>query len=155
MDISILFDEGFEGVVSEDLLYDIASTALKHEGAENAEMSIFITGQEHILELNEQYLQADHDTDVLSFAMQENIDDDDMFFVAPDDGVRHLGEVIISYPQAEIQAKEHGHSTIHEVAILLTHGTLHLLGYDHDVEERKAIMWKHTDDIIAELGDKV
>ena len=40
-------------------------------------------------------------------------------------------------------------------AILLTHGTLHLLGYDHDVEERKAVMWKHTDDIIAELGDKV
>jgi len=53
-------------------------------------------------------------------------------FVIPPDGVLHLGEVIISYPQAVIQAEEHHHSIKREIAILTIHGVLHLLGYEHD-----------------------
>jgi probable rRNA maturation factor len=151
VEVSVSYDEGFENCVAEEILIRIATTALKHENAEDAEMSILMTGQEYILELNNEYLHADHDTDVLSFAMQEN--EEGMDFVVPDDGIRHIGEVVISYPQAEIQAKEHGHSAMKETAILLVHGTLHLLGYDHDIEERKTVMWKHTDDIIEELKD--
>jgi rRNA maturation RNase YbeY len=56
-------------------------------------------------------------------------------FVAPPDEIQHLGEVIISYPQAVIQAEEHQHSIKREIAILIIHGVLHLLGYEHDKPE--------------------
>ena len=61
-------------------------------------------------------------------------------FVVPPDGISHLGDVVISYPQAAIQANEHQHSPEKELAILITHGVLHLLGYDHDVPEREYLM---------------
>ena len=73
---------------------------------------------------------------MLSFAMQaEPGDESRAAFTTPPDGIKHLGEVIISYPQATIQADEHHHSIKREVAILIIHGILHLLGYDHIEDE--------------------
>jgi probable rRNA maturation factor len=54
-------------------------------------------------------------------------------FVSPPDGIRHLGEVVISYPQAVKQAQEQGHGVTRELALLIVHGILHLLGYDHEL----------------------
>jgi probable rRNA maturation factor len=75
--------------------------------------------------LNRQYAGDDHPTDVLSFSLREGEE-----FIAPD-GPAPLGEVIISYPTALRQAEEAGHPVEDEVAHLLVHGILHLLGYDH------------------------
>ena len=61
-------------------------------------------------------------------------------FIHPPDGVRHLGEVLISYPQAVAQAKEQGHSPERELALLVIHGILHLLGYDHEEPEQEEKM---------------
>jgi probable rRNA maturation factor len=58
-----------------------------------------------------------------------------LFFATPPDGIKHLGEVLISYPQAVEQAVENGHPVEKEIAVLVIHGTLHLLDYDHNKPE--------------------
>ena len=140
MEINILFDEGFEDTLKEDWLRQVASQALNAEHQTDAEMGILITGQDKIRQLHKEYMDEDEPTDVLSFAMREKGPLDAPDFVFPAGDAAHLGEVIISYPQAEIQAAEHGHSAKKEVAILLIHGVLHLVGYDHDQPERQKKM---------------
>jgi probable rRNA maturation factor len=140
MEINILFDEGFEGAVDEDWMREVAGKALKAEHQYDSEMGILITGQEKIRQLHQEYMGEDDVTDVLSFALREKGPVDAPDFVFPAGDSFHLGEVIISYPQARIQARAHGHSTREEVTILLIHGTLHLLGYDHDEQQRRRKM---------------
>ena len=72
-------------------------------------------------------------------------------FPSPPDGVQHLGEVIISSPQAVIQAKEHQHSIKREVAILIIHGVLHLLGYDHETPEQERQMSAKEAEILSNM----
>ena len=136
MEIDVLFDTGYKRVLDKDWLREMVGKVLTAEHQANAEMGILITGQEKIRQLHKEYMGEDEPTDVLSFAMRERGPADAPDFVFPAGDVAHLGEVIISYPQAEIQADEHGHSIRKEVAILLIHGVLHLLGYDHDQAER-------------------
>ncbi len=70
-------------------------------------------------------------------------------FVAPPDGIEHLGEVIISYPQAVIQAEEHRHSVEREIAILIIHGLLHLLGYEHDKPDLEREMRARETEVLS------
>ncbi len=100
--------------------------------AEAIEVGLLVTGDTTVRRLNRDYRGLDRTTDVLSFAMENRAGDG---FVSPPDSVRHLGEVIISYPQAVIQAQDQGHAGEREVAILAVHGILHLLGYDHEQPE--------------------
>ena len=72
-------------------------------------------------------------------------------FVVPPDDVLHLGEVIISYPQAVTQAEEHQHSVKREIAILLIHGLLHLLGYEHDKTVLKHKMAARETEILSHI----
>ena len=139
MEVSVLFDEGFEGSLPEAWLSEVARGTLAAEGKTDVELGILITSQEIIQELNRRYLKEDHPTDVLSFAMLESEEGEEPF-PCPEDGVQHLGEVIISFPQAERQAAEHGHSSEKETAVLLIHGILHLLGYDHATPEDEQAM---------------
>lgn len=69
----------------------------------------------------------------------------------PPDGVRHLGEVIISYPQTAIQAAEHGHPIPKELTILIIHGVLHLLGYDHETAEPEDNMRAKEAEILSHI----
>ena len=140
MEINVLFDEGFEDTLNEGWLRQAASQALTAEKQTDAEMGILITGQDKIRQLHKEYMDEDEPTDVLSFAMKEKGPLDAPDFIFPAGDAAHLGEVIISYPQAEIQAAEHGHSAKKEVAILLIHGVLHLVGYDHDQPESQKKM---------------
>lgn len=100
------------------------------------EVSLVFTDAEKVKQLNRDYRGVDQPTDVLAFYMHPQKGSDSCFALPPD-GVTHLGEVIISYPQALVQAKEQGHSLQRELALLVIHGTLHLLGYDHE-ESREA-----------------
>jgi len=72
-------------------------------------------------------------------------------FVMPPDGVSHLGEVIISYPQAVAQAEEQRHSVQREIAILIIHGVLHLLGYEHDKPEEEKEMRALQEKILGQV----
>ncbi len=126
------------------------------------ELGLVIAGQERVQQLNRSYLGKDEPTDVLAFSMLpeplaiSEFEADFSPFVQPPDGVLHLGEVIISYPQAVIQAEEHRHSVKREIAILIIHGVLHLLGYEHDKPELERQMKTREKEILSciegELG---
>ena len=150
MEINALVDEGFEGCPEASWLRSVAEQVLIAQGvSSDVELGLVITSQERVQQLNKSYRGKDEPTDVLAFYMTSAAGET---FVAPPDGVRHLGEVIISYPQAVIQAKEHQHSIKKELAILIIHGVLHLLGYDHEEPEQERRMRGREADILSQIG---
>ncbi len=139
-EIAILVEDEFQGLVDEAWVKKIAQTVLNGEGvAPPYEVSLVFTGTETVQQLNRDYRGVDGPTDVLAFYMLPQKEAEDSFALPPD-GVTRLGEVIISYPQAAEQAGEHGYSTERELALLIVHGMLHLLGYDHEEPEEEAEM---------------
>jgi probable rRNA maturation factor len=139
-EIEISVEEKFRGAVDQGWVRRIAQTVLKAEGvASPYEVSLVFTDSETVRQLNRDYRGVDETTDVLAFYMlpQKEVDDS---FALPPDGVTRLGEVIISYPQVVEQAREQGHSTEKELVLLIVHGVLHLLGYDHEEPKEEAKM---------------
>ena len=110
-----------------------------------AELSVLLTGDAAVQELNRTYRDTDAPTDVLSFSQAEGEE-----FAVPDGEARHLGDVIISMDTARRQATEYGLALQDELAHLLVHGILHLLGYDHEVTSDEEIMRRHEDAILGE-----
>jgi probable rRNA maturation factor len=157
MEINILVEDGLEVGTDTRWLQKMVEKPLAAEGVPpNVEISLVITGQERIQELNREYRGLDKPTDVLSFSMTEQIEGEEPeAFIGPPDGLLHLGEVIISYPQAEIQAKEQGHSIRKEMAILIVHGVLHILGYDHEKPEKEPAMKAKEKEILAEIEKEI
>jgi probable rRNA maturation factor len=139
-EVEISIGENFRGLVDEGWVRRIAQTVLKSEGvAPPYEVSLVFTDSETVKQLNRDYRGVDEPTDVLAFYMLPQKEADSSFALPPD-GVTRLGEIIISYPQAVEQAKEQGHSTEKELALLIIHGILHLLDYDHEEPEEEAEM---------------
>ncbi len=132
--IDIRIDDPSARSLSKRWLRDIARGVLTAEGAPPGELSIAIVSEETIRRLNCDYAGEDAATDVLSFSQREGEP-----FPSSFEGVLPLGEVVIAYPVAQRQATEQGHTAEREVAHLLIHGVLHLLGYDHlePEEERR------------------
>ena len=146
--IEIFVEEEFRGVVDGGWVKRIVPQVLKAEGvAPPYEVSLVFTDSETVRQLNRDYRGVDEPTDVLAFYMlpQKEVDDS---FALPPDGVTRLGEVIISYPQAVEQAREQGHSTEKELALLIIHGILHLLGYDHEEPEEESKMRERERDLL-------
>ena len=133
--ILVSVEEPFSSRLDETWLRKVARTVLAGEGVPAAELDVLVTDDATVQELNRTYAGEDEPTDVLSFSLQEGEQ-----MVAAPDGLLHLGEVIISYPTAERQARERGHPVQREVAHLLIHGVLHLLGYDHALPEEERLM---------------
>ena len=119
-------------------------------------MSLVITGDEEIRELNRRYQGEDRATDVLSFPLREGSpllsEGKGVPFIQPPGQPRSLGEVIISYPRAVEQAKEYGHTLEGEVALLAVHGLLHLLGYDHADAQGQSSMRAEETSLLQALG---
>ena len=149
VEINVLVDEGQEACLEVSWLQSVAEQVLVAQGVgSETELGLVITSQERVQELNRSYLGRDAPTDVLAFSMLPA--GEELFpFVSPPDGVRHLGEVIISYPQAVIQAEEHGHSIKREIAILIIHGVLHLLGYEDEKPELRRQMAAREGEILS------
>jgi probable rRNA maturation factor len=113
------------------------------------EVSVLVTDDVEIHELNRDYRGVDAPTDVLSFADEE----DDLAFVRPPDMPRSLGDLVISYDRVVAQAAEYGHSVERELAFLTVHGMLHLLGYDHELgADEAALMGAREEAIMEVLG---
>jgi len=139
--IGIHVEEEFRGMVDRGWVKKIVRQVLKAEGtAPPYEVSLVFTDSEAVRQLNRDYRGIDEPTDVLAFYLLPQKEEADDSFALPPDGVTRLGEVIISYPQAVEQAKEQGHATEKELALLIIHGILHLLGYDHEEPEEEAKM---------------
>ncbi len=149
-----MVDEGVAVPFGADWLRGIAVQVLAGENTgANAELSLVVTGQDRMRQLNRDYRGRDEPTDVLAFAAMEETGAELPLFVSPPDGVWHLGEVVVSYPQAVMQAAEHRHPVEREVAILVIHGVLHLLGYEHDVPERELKMKDREAEILGRIEE--
>lgn len=100
----------------------------------DAELSLTLTDNEMMKTLNQHYREVDKPTDVLAFPqdMENNL----------------LGDIIISVEKAKEQAAEKQHSLEYEIALLATHGFLHLMGYDHAEEEEEKIMFSLQDELL-------
>lgn len=117
-------------------------------GLETAEVSITLTDNVYIHELNMKYRHIDRPTDVLSFALNEGDEPE----IVDGPVVNMLGDIIISVERATEQAAEYGHSIEREIAFLTVHGMLHLLGYDHMEEVDRVEMRKEEDYVMDKLG---
>lgn len=151
---------------------DVVNAVLNHESCMNEyEVSISFVGNEEIKSLNVLYRNIDSETDVLSFPMLdfdesleeeciededageeclENGDDDGEFteMEAFEDSELALGDIVISMEKAKEQAQEYGHSFDRELAFLLVHGMLHLLGWDHETEDEEKDMFDRQEKIL-------
>lgn len=133
----------------EQLFKKLVLEVLKHEGINlDSEVSLLLVDDESIRELNLSYRGMDKATDVLSFAMNEEIDGAPEFISAEEN---ILGDIVISLETAQRQASEYGHSLDRELGFLTVHGMLHLLGYDHMGEQDTAIMRQKEEQILNSL----
>jgi probable rRNA maturation factor len=119
------------------------------------EITVSLTDNAGIRELNAAHRDVDAPTDVLSFPLLEF--EDGLFEPAdydfnPDTGNVELGDIVISVEKAEAQAKEYGHTIEREMAFLASHGALHLFGYDHDEPEGESAMNTLTEIVLARMG---
>ncbi len=145
--VNLQISESFEELISEDLLLQAAEAALHHEGqTDEVELSIVIADDQAIQELNAQFRGVDAPTDVLSFPADE---------YDPDEQYQYLGDIMISYPRAVAQALVAQHPVINEIRLLVVHGVLHLLGYDHLEPEEKAEMWTIQAEILSSIGCEI
>ncbi len=141
--INIQIEPPFDQEIPEEKILQVSQAVLEQEQADNeVETTIVLTDDETLKSLNFQHLGIDAPTDVLSFPANE---------FDPDQQMPYIGDVVISVPRAKEQAKAAGHPFENEISLLIVHGILHLLGYDHDNEERKALMWKKQAEILSKL----
>lgn len=142
--IHLQIDEPYQPLIPETLLEQAARAALTHQATSpDSDLTIVLTGDETLHDLNLRFMDVDAPTDVLSFPSGEP---------DPETGEIYLGDILISYPRAEAQAQQGGHPVTAELQLLTVHGTLHLLGHDHYDEDEKARMWAAQAEILQQLG---
>jgi probable rRNA maturation factor len=162
---ALQLDETLDGL---DLVLIAAVEAtLEHQGVDgSAAVTILLTDNERIQELNRTYRGYDEPTDVLSFPNeteeweelpeeleQEEVEEDWSEEEWSTAEANYLGDIAISVPYAAKQAAEQGHTTLAELRLLAVHGVLHLLGHDHAEPEEKAAMWAAQDEILSRLTE--
>jgi probable rRNA maturation factor len=142
--IDIFISDPYIESIQPQLLENAVQFVLAHQGLPSeSEMTVLVEDDGRVHELNLQFLGIDAPTDVLSFPSDE---------IDPETGNRYLGDIIISYPKALAQSQQAGHSAENELQLLVVHGCLHLLGYDHAEEGEKRKMWAVQAEILKDLG---
>ncbi|HVI21309.1 MAG TPA: rRNA maturation RNase YbeY, partial [Bacillus sp. (in: firmicutes)] len=147
MSLVIDFNDETNELTEQELntIENLLHFAAKKESIEDgSELSVTFVTNDRIQEINREYRDKDKATDVISFAMEELGEGE-----IPLSGVdmpRILGDIIISLAKAKEQAEDYGHSFIRELGFLSVHGFLHLLGYDHEIEEDEQKMFGRQKD---------
>lgn len=134
-----------EEKIDKNFVRKVVKHTLKKMEAEKSEVNIIFVGLEEIHEINKTYRNVDRPTDVISFALE---DTEDVTVYEE----RVLGDIYICLDKVHEQAKEYGHTEIREMAFLIVHGLLHLLGYDHMIKEEEKIMFGLQEEILNEMG---
>ena len=142
-----------EGQPDRSWFEGLSKKILDYLNLENpVEFSLAITDNTTIQQLNKTYKGEDLPTDVLSFSMSDEKEYSDRGnFIVPPDGIRHLGEVIISSPRALEQSRQYGNDLSTELEILLVHGILHLLGFDHGDTDDMIVMRAREAEILKNV----
>lgn len=135
--ITVQIDRRYAGLVSAARVRAAVHAALADQSAPPAAVSVRVTGDAVLRRLNRDFLGHDYATDVLSF---------------PAAAPGYLGDLALSVPRARAQARAGGHPLLAELQLLLVHGSLHLLGFDHDTPRRQARMWAAQARILTHLG---
>lgn len=134
----------------EDMIVKTAKTALMIEGAEcDVDLSVVVTDNENIREINNEQRNIDKATDVLSFPGYEK---EEWESLKESDELIYIGDIVISKEKVVEQAEEYGHSFDREFCYLVAHGMLHLMGYDHMVDEDKVIMRSKEEEVMKKLN---
>lgn len=120
--------------------------AIEKEQLENVFFNLIIVDNEYIHNLNKKYRGIDRETDVITFALE---DDDSVVLPSVE---RILGDIYISIDKAKAQAEEYGHSLLRELSFLAVHGFYHLLGYDHTTSEEEKIMFAKQEEVLSSYG---
>lgn len=130
--------------VDHDRLSALASHALESEDVDDsAELSVLFVSSDHMRRLNSHFAGDDYATDVLAFPMMDGEEDHE------EEAGPLLGDVVVCPGVAQRNAERIGHSLDDELAVLIVHGTLHLLGYDHQGPKDKEAMERRQTEILA------
>ena len=144
----------YRGVIQKIYNYALNYT---NNYTKNAIITVSFADEERIRQLNKEYRNVDKATDVLSFPMLDIVYPQklkDFIREISPDGSLYIGDVVICPQVAKRQAKEYRHSKKREIAFLALHGLLHVLGYDHILQEDEVVMQKTSREILDNLKIK-
>lgn len=141
-----IFNQTDEEISELETVKDVLNYTIKKEKLENVIFNVIIVDNNYIHELNKNYRHIDRETDVITFALEDEKD-----MVIPDDE-RVLGDIYISIDKARSQAEEYGHSLLRELSFLAVHGFYHLLGYDHMTKEEEEVMFSKQEEVLHECN---
>ena len=138
----------------EEIIKKVVEECFKVEGLEDSKLyiSITLTTPENIRKYNREYRNIDKETDVLSFPMFEKEELETKIKNKDFENIDILGDMVISIPQVEAQAKEYGHSFERELAYMVVHSFYHLMGYDHIEEADKLKMRPKEENVLNRLN---
>ncbi len=139
-----IFNQTDRDIPELETVKSVLQHAVVKEKLENVIFNVIIVDNDYIHELNKNYRNIDRETDVITFALEDEKD-----MVAPV-GERVLGDIYISIDKAISQAEEYGHSLLRELSFLAVHGFYHLLGYDHMTEEEEKVMLSKQEEVLHE-----
>lgn len=142
-----IFNQLDEEINELETVEKVLLSAIKKEKLEDVSFNLIIVDNEYIHELNKNYRGIDRETDVITFALE-----DEDSIVVPEEEGRNLGDIYISIDKARSQAEEFGHGLLRELSFLAVHGFYHLLGYDHMNPEDEEVMFKKQEEVLEEYG---
>ena len=141
-----IFVQVEENIKELETVEKVLYSALEKEKLENVSFNLIIVDNKYIHELNRTYRHIDRETDVITFALE----DEDSVIIP--EAERILGDIYISIDKAKAQAEEYGHSLLRELSFLAVHGFYHLLGYDHMTEEEEKVMFSKQEEVLKDYG---
>lgn len=161
--MTIIFEEEYNknlGIDYKEIADKVINAALDYEKCPyEAEISLTLTDNQGIHEINKEFREIDRPTDVLSFPMVDYDEPGDFDFLEsadeyfnPETGELMLGDIVISLDKVEEQAEAYGHTVLREYAFLIAHSMLHLMGYDHMEEEEAKVMEAKQKEILDILS---
>ena len=142
-----VFNQLDEEIKELDTVLKVLESAVIKEKLEDVTFNLIIVDNEYIHELNKNYRGIERETDVITFALE---DEDSL--IMPEEVERNLGDIYISIDKARSQAEEYGHGLLRELSFLAVHGFYHLLGYDHMTEEEEKVMFKKQEEVLEDYG---
>ncbi len=141
-----IFNQTEEKIKELDTVEKVLYSVMEKEHLENTSFNLIIVDNNYIHELNKNYRGIDRETDVITFALE----DEDTVIIP--DNERILGDIYISLDKARAQAEEYGHSFLRELSFLAVHGFYHLLGYDHQTKEEEKVMFAKQEEVLNSYG---
>lgn len=142
-----IFNQMDEEIKELDTVEKVLLSAIEKEKLEDITFNLIIVDNKYIHELNKNYRGIDRETDVITFALE----DDDSIIVPEEEG-RNLGDIYISLDKAKSQAEEFGHGLLRELSFLAVHGFYHLLGFDHMTSEDEKVMFAKQEEVLEDYG---